>query len=210
MTSDILRSFFKPLKDIFLKTKPAEGVTTIVSGLPRSGTSMMMQILEAGGLTPVTDNVRLADASNAKGYYEHEAVKALSKGDYRCLLNAEGCAIKIISSLLMFLPSDRQYKIIFMRRDINQILKSQTAMLHTLNKEADSSSDHKMKILYSQHLHKVSKWIESKNNIDVLYIDYDQILEKPSAHIHKLKNFIDQAVDTRKMTTCIDKRMRHN
>lgn len=209
MTSNILRSFFKPIDSLFTKTKETEDVTTIVSGLPRSGTSMMMQILEAGGLTPVTDNVRLADTSNAKGYYEHEAVKALSKGDYRCLLNAEGCAIKIISSLLMFLPSDRQYKIIFMRRDIDQILKSQTAMLHTLNKEADSSSDHKMELLYQQHLHKVSKWIESQNNIDVLEIDYNEVSSDPEQYILKIEKFLPYQLDRTLMELTIDRSMSH-
>src|SRR5512134_1182473 len=97
----------------------------VVSGLPRSGTSMMMKMLEAGGLEILTDNLREADANNPKGYYEFERVKQMKDGDLAWLPDAVGKVVKIVTGLITFLPSGYNYKIIFMRRDLNEILSSQ-------------------------------------------------------------------------------------
>ena len=171
---------------------------------------MMMQILHAGGLEPVTDNVRVADASNSKGYYEHDAVKGLSNNDHRCLIKAEGRSIKVISSLLKFLPSDRQYKIIFMQRDMNEILKSQTKMLHALNKDTGSNSDDDMQLFYQKHLHAVRQWLSQQRNMDTLYVDYKGVLEAPDEHIEAINRFLNIRPQINAMTACVDKQMRHN
>jgi hypothetical protein len=94
----------------------------VVSGLPRSGTSLMMQMLEAGGQTVLVDHVRKADSDNPEGYYEYEAVKDLSKGETVWLAEAQGKAVKVISALLEFLPVEYTYRVIFMRRRIPEIL----------------------------------------------------------------------------------------
>ena len=90
-------------------------VVTIVSGLPRSGTSMMMKMLEAGGIELLIDRVRVADADNPKGYYEFERVKQIET-DQAWLPEAQGKAVKMISALLRHLPADCRYRIIFMER----------------------------------------------------------------------------------------------
>ncbi|HZD55295.1 MAG TPA: hypothetical protein VE136_01120, partial [Anaerolineales bacterium] len=98
---------------------------TIVSGLPRSGTSMMMKMLEAGGVPPLTDEIRTADRDNPKGYYEFERVKKMPDGDKAWMVEARGKSVKVISALLEHLPPQYDYKVIFMRRDMNEILASQ-------------------------------------------------------------------------------------
>src|SRR4026209_2745330 len=92
----------------------------VVSGLPRSGTSMMMQMLQAGGLEILTDAVRTPDGSNPKGYFEFEAVKDLDKGQAPAwLAGARGKAVKIVSSLVRWLPESNDYQVIFMQRNLN-------------------------------------------------------------------------------------------
>ena len=101
----------------------------IVSGLPRSGTSLMMMILNAAGIPPLTDYERNADEDNPRGYYEFERVKKLKDGDFGWLENAQGKAVKVISALLTYLPEGYTYKVIFMRRELSEILASQRKML---------------------------------------------------------------------------------
>ena len=113
-------------------TKPGAGrgePIVVVSGLPRSGTSMMMKMLEAGGIPPVTDELRTADDDNPKGYYEFERVKQMDKGDTAWVADAQGKVVKVISALLKHLPSSHNYQVIFLRRHMSEILASQRKML---------------------------------------------------------------------------------
>ena len=111
----------------------------VVSGLPRSGTSMMMQMLEAGGLPIVTDHIRKADEDNPRGYYELEKVKKI-KEDPSWLADCHGKAFKMVSALLYFLPKSRKFKVIFMKRNIEEMLASQRLMLMRLGKDDNISS----------------------------------------------------------------------
>ena len=111
----------------------------IVSGLPRSGTSMMMQMLVSGGVEAFTDGIRQQDANNPKGYYEHEAIKKLAK-DKRILKEINKEVVKVVAPLLQFLPLRYRYKIIFMERDIEEVLNSQKRMIHRLNPESKTNS----------------------------------------------------------------------
>ena len=129
---------------------------TIVSGLPRSGTSMMMKILEAGGLEVLTDNLRTADEDNPKGYYEFERVKKL-KEDQAWLDDAKGKVVKIISAILKDLPPDYNYKIVFMYRKIEEILASQKKMLIRRGEPTDKTSDEKMTEVFESHLKQVEQ-----------------------------------------------------
>src|SRR5713101_3371282 len=107
----------------------------IVSGLPRSGTSLMMQMLENGGVEIVTDNIRAADTDNPRGYYEFEKVKKI-KQDASWLPATRGKAFKMVSQLLYDLPTSEQYRIIFMERDLEEVLLSQEKMLQRLGRNA--------------------------------------------------------------------------
>src|SRR5687768_8758894 len=110
----------------------------VVSGLPRSGTSMAMKMLEAGGLSVVTDGLRTPDEDNPKGYYEDERVKRLHKEpDKTWLHEARGKVVKIISFLLKSLPPDHNYKVVLMQRNLREIVASQNKMLARLGKPND-------------------------------------------------------------------------
>jgi hypothetical protein len=122
----------------------------VVSGLPRSGTSMMMKMLQAGGIGIMTDNLRVADENNPKGYYEFERVKQLDKGDNAWVAEAQGKVIKVISYLLEFLPADFHYKVIFMRREMAEILASQRHMLERDGKPGSSANDAQMATLFNK------------------------------------------------------------
>ena len=101
---------------------------TIVSGLPRSGTSMMMRMLEAGGMPVITDNLRTADDDNPRGYFEFEPAKK-TKDDPSWLNAAEGKAVKMIYKLLYDLPDRLEYRVLIMRRNMQEVLTSQRKML---------------------------------------------------------------------------------
>ncbi|RMF62436.1 MAG: sulfotransferase family protein [Calditrichaeota bacterium] len=177
----------------------------VVSGLPRSGTSMMMKMLEAGGLEPLVDNIRKPDEDNPKGYYEFEAVKELDKNNTAWLKDAGGKVVKIISQLLQYLPSDHRYKVLFMRRKMAEILASQKQMLIRRGEPTDRVSDEEMAKMFELHLMKVESWLAKQPNFDVLYINYNEVLENPAAFIPKINEFLGGSLDTGKMATVIDK-----
>ena len=135
-----------PFKKLF-KSEEAQFIT-VVSGLPRSGTSMMMKMLEAGGILPIIDNIRTADEDNPKGYYEFERVKAIDKGDTEWVADAQGKSVKVISALLKHLPSDHQYRVIFIRRHMDEILASQRKMLLRRGEDPDKMDDAEMALLF--------------------------------------------------------------
>jgi hypothetical protein len=171
------------------KKHRAPAVITIVSGLPRSGTSMMMKILEAGGLEVFTDNLRVADEDNPKGYYELEQVKALKDGDDSWLKDAPGKVVKVISSLLEYLPSAYKYKIVFMRREIIEILASQRQMLIRRGEHSESD-DHKMAEMFLEHLKRVRVWLANQPNMETLYVDYNALMKDPAPEIKTVAEFL--------------------
>ena len=172
------------------KTKNPSNFITVVSGLPRSGTSMMMQILQAGGMDILTDFVRGADDDNPKGYYEFERVKKLKEGDTQWLSEAQGKAVKIVSSLLEYLPGQYSYKIIFIQRDMNEILASQKQMLIRRGEPTDKASDEIMAAIFQQHLSGVKTWLSDKPNVQVLYIQYTDLLQNPKANVDAVVRFL--------------------
>ena len=189
--------------NIFKKKKE---FVTIVSGLPRSGTSMMMKMLEAGGLNPVTDNIRTADDDNPKGYYEFENVKrAATYKDW--LPKAPGKVVKIISMLLENLLPEYSYKIVFMLRHIDEILASQKQMLIRRNEQVNKITDEQLAIMYKKHLAKIEKWFENQPNIDVLYVKYNEILEKPVEFSKLINSFLENRIDENEMAKVIDKNL---
>ena len=186
-----------------------DNVITIVSGLPRSGTSMMMQILESGGMKIVTDNIRKASEDNPNGYYEYERVKKI-KEDASWLKETRGKAFKMVSQLLYDLPSDENYKVIFMKRKRNEILASESKMLERMGSSKDGTSDEKMGEFFDKHLSKIIDWIEGRKYIDVLYIDYNDLLINPDEHIKTLNRFLNYKLNEEKSVKVIDKSLYRN
>jgi hypothetical protein len=191
--------------------RKAQGApVVIVSGLPRSGTSMMMKMLEAGGLAPMTDGVRTADVDNPKGYYEYERVKELEKEtDKSYVRDARGKVLKVISFLLKDLPDDNDYRIVFMRRDLNEVLASQNKMLKHRG-ETDESDDHAMKDAYLSHLASVRIMSRKKDNWELLEVRYDTTVQSPRDTATALNAFLGGKLDVEAMVTAVDAELYRN
>ncbi len=177
----------------------------LVSGLPRSGTSMMMQMLHAGGLPVLTDGIREKDTNNPKGYYEYEKVKALQK-DNSWLTEAEGKAIKIIAQLLKHLPPDFRYKIIFMQRDLDEVLASQRTMLKRNLQMVDTS----VRDSFERELDKIYPWAEMEPNVDILYVPYAEVVDQPATQIKRIVEFLDCPMDADAMQQQIESGLYRN
>jgi hypothetical protein len=177
---------------------------TIVSGLPRSGTSMMMKMLEAGGMSVLTDNIRTADEDNPKGYYEFERVKQIEH-DQSWLADAQGKVVKMISALLKHLPRDYTYKVIFMRRKMEEILASQRKMLIRRGEPADADGDEKMAQLFRQHLERVATWTDAQPNVEVIHVHYNKILESPVEQAQRINHFLNYSLDVESMVRVVDR-----
>ena len=171
----------------------------VVSGLPRSGTSMMMKMLEAGGLRPLTDNIRSADDDNLQGYYEFERVKAMKDGDTAWVGDAQGKVVKVISALLENLPADYNYKIIFMEREMMEILASQRKMLERRGKPGNPAEDGKFAELYGKHLEKIKAWLTGRSNMDVLYVRYNEMIAHPMEYASKVAEFLGTPMNVKAM-----------
>jgi hypothetical protein len=182
----------------------------VVSGLPRSGTSMMMRMLDEGGLEPVTDNIRTADEDNPKGYYEVELVKSLKKQDDKTWLDkAEGKVIKIISSLLKDLPSKHRYDVIFMNRSLDEVLASQKKMVARRG-ESSGADDQQLRQLYEQHLRSIKPWVAKQANFRLLDISYNEAMQDPATEAQRVKEFLGLPLDVVKMSKAVDEQLYRN
>jgi len=180
-----------------------QGVITVVSGLPRSGTSMMMQMLGEGGMSLFTDEVRAADQSNPRGYYEHEAVKALMRNK-EFLHQAQGKAVKVISQLLEHLPARYAYRVIFMERELNEILHSQHAMLLRQGKAKEEAMPLRLVSSFQQSLEKTRKWLPLQKNIEVLYVSHANVVADPLTQAASIRDFLKQPLDIQAMTAVVE------
>lgn len=176
---------------------------TIVSGLPRSGTSMMMKMLEAGGMQVLTDNIRTADEDNPKGYYEFERVKQIEH-DKAWLEDAKGKVVKMIAALLKHLPRDYTYQVVFMRRRIEEVLASQREMLIRRGEPTDAVSDERLAELFHQHVKRVESWLDQQPNFRVIYVDYTQALKRPAQQAERVNQFLGDALDVEAMARIVD------
>jgi len=183
---------------------------TIVSGLPRSGTSLMMKMLDQGGLEIMTDHIRQADEDNPEGYYELEHVKKIRK-DASWVKHARGKTFKMVSMLLLDLPPAETYKIIFMERVMGEILASQQKMLKRNNPDQASrdnkdqeTDDHEMNRHFTVHLNKIKKWLENQKNIKVLPVSYNKLIVSPEPEIDKVIAFIDQPLNKKNMIKAVN------
>ena len=199
-------SLFKKKKPPIDRGKPI----IVVSGLPRSGTSMAMKMLDAVGFEPVQDGIRQADDDNPKGYYEDERVKNLHKTiDKSWLRGARGKVLKVISFLLKSLPEANHYKIIFMRRHLDEVLASQNKMLDHRSEE-NPAGDDDMRKMYTEHLVQIQELIDKRESMECLYVDYRAMVENPATEATKIAEFLGGNLDTEKMTSVVDKKLYRN
>jgi len=182
----------------------------VVSGLPRSGTSMCMKMLEAGGVPLVMDGIRTADEDNPKGYFELEKVKELDKSDEKgWLKDARGKAVKIISFLLKDLPEDNNYRVLFMVRHIEEVLASQAKMLERRGEE-DETEDDRMTDIYAGHLAQVRRLLKMGPQFEVMDIKYKEALGDARGTAERIHAFLDLPMDIDKMAGVVDERLYRN
>jgi hypothetical protein len=189
----------------WLKTwfnKPAPVI--IVSGLPRSGTSLMMQMLSAGGLPLLTDSHRQPDESNPLGYYEYAPVKRMHVGETAWLSQASGRGVKIVSALLPTLPANITARVIFMQRDLDEVVRSQRAMLERLNKPTQTFDAESLRAEYAAHLSAVRAWLKSRTNLQYLDISYTDLVCAPAEHTPRVATFLGGKLNPAAMAAAVD------
>jgi len=200
---------FASLKKTYRRLRYGEPIV-VVSGLPRSGTSMAMKMLEAGGGGVVVDGLRTADEDNPKGYYEDERVKDLAREiDKSWLVEARGKVIKVISFLLKELPETNNYQVIFMRRDLREVLASQAKMLERRG-ESSETEDERMLELWGDHLWKVNRLLRRAPHLEAIEIPYRDAVENPRQMAAQIRDFLGLDLDVEKMTRVVDAKLYRN
>jgi len=169
----------------------------IVSGLPRSGTSLMMQMLAAGGMPILTDNLRKPDEHNPRGYLEYEPVKA-TKRDPGWVRQAEGKAVKVVYALLRGLPATHHYRVIMMHRDLDETIASQQTMLR------QSGSAEKLKALFARDLQQTEAWLSEQANFEVLAIEHRNCLQNPAHAAKQVNTFAGGQLNEAAMAEAVD------
>lgn len=176
---------------------------TVVSGLPRSGTSMMMRMLQLGGMELLIDTKRPADESNQYGYFEYEPIKRLAQ-DSLWLDQAEGKALKIIAQLLAYLPTGHDYKVIFMERPIETVLTSQTIMLKKKGLDGTSLSREQLETVFLSQVAQAKAFLQKSQNITFLAVSYPKTIAHPEKIATSLKSFLNVSLDVKKMVEAVD------
>ena len=180
------------------KTSKSKQPIVVVSGLPRSGTSMMMKMLAEGGLQVLTDELRRPDSDNPNGYFEFETVKQMSGGNVEWLAEAGGKVIKVISALLEYLPPNYSYKVIFLERDLQEILASQRKMLVNRHEEA-AIDDAEIAVQLQKHLSVVKPWLVRQPNMEVIYVNYNALIADPAPFCARIVTFLGSACFIKQM-----------
>jgi len=182
---------------------------TIVSGLPRSGTSLMMQMLEAGGIPALTDGIRAPDVDNPKGYYEFEPVKK-TKEDPSWVAQGVGSVVKMVHLLLLDLPTEFDYRVVFLRRDLDEVVRSQDIMLQHRDENSDGISRERLKKVYTSQISTVKEHMHTHaDRFKVIEVDYNEIVTTPSPSVQKVSAFLD-GLDTVRMLETVDPSLYRN
>jgi hypothetical protein len=188
----------------------------VVSGLPRSGTSMMMQMLAAGGLPPLTDGLRTADESNPEGYFELEAVKDLDKAPaaqangLAWLANARGKAVKILTPLLQYLPESYNYRVILMQRPLDEVVTSQNTMLARAGEATDVVPAGKVVAQYETHLRKVQALLASRACFETLTVRYGDVIADPHGQAARVSQFAGGGLAVDRMAAAVHAQLYRN
>ncbi len=182
---------------------------TIVAGLPRSGTSVMMQMLHAGGLEALSDQIREPDIDNPRGYYEFEAVKSL-KEDTSWLPEAEDKVVKMVYRLLYDLPQGYEYRVVFTLRTLAEVIASQEKMLQRLGSGGAEIPPEKLEAIYGRQLDAVKQWLAEQPNFKVLYVQYNDVLSAPHDVAERLNDFLGGSLNVEAMAQVPDQSLYRN
>lgn len=182
---------------------PLDRPIVVVSGLPRSGTSMTMKMLEAGGVPILTDHLREADEDNPEGYFEFERVKQLGQ-DATWLANAQGKAVKIVSFHLAELPAEYPYKVLFIRRALSEVLASQRQMLARNGRPGGEAPEDQLEALYEKHLREVYAWLARQHYMKVLFLEHRAALDHPLETAKAIHTFLGGEMDVEAMARAVN------
>jgi predicted AlkP superfamily phosphohydrolase/phosphomutase/tetratricopeptide (TPR) repeat protein len=189
---------------------PPEECVVIVTGLPRSGTSMLMQMLAGGGLSPMSDRLREADDDNPRGYLEFEPVKNLLQ-NAAWLHEARGKAVKIVAPLLRAVPADLPCMVILSERDLDEVLDSQDRMLARRDHAVATPERRRMlKHEYRQLLERVKAALTQRPRTQLLVIEHGHAMSHPRVAAETMNRFLGGALDVEKMATAIDPALYRN
>jgi hypothetical protein len=183
----------------------------VVSGLPRSGTSMMMRMLEAGGVELMGDGIRIADESNPLGYFEDERVKTLENDTDRSWIRASrGKALKVICSLLRHLPVTNNYKVVFMERDLSEVIASQNKMLARAGEGAGELGEDDLRRLFENHLWKARYVVTHRSCFQPLFVAHGDVMRSPVDQARRVAAFLGRPLDVDRMAAAVDERLYRN
>jgi hypothetical protein len=178
-------------------------VITVVSGLPRTGTSLMMQMLAAGGMPVLTDGERQADTDNPRGYFEWERIKLLPQQP-DCITEAEGKAVKVISQLLFALPARREYRVIFMQRPLTEVVASQAEMIRRRGTIGAALPPAALIAGLGAHLNQINAWLKDKRNISVHRVEHPDVLREPVRVAESIQQFLNRPLNVVAMSQQVD------
>jgi predicted AlkP superfamily phosphohydrolase/phosphomutase/tetratricopeptide (TPR) repeat protein len=183
---------------------PVRDEIIVISGLPRSGTSMLMQMVAAGGVPVLTDEVRQADEDNPRGYFEFQPVKNLHR-DAEWLNTAKGQAVKVVAPLLPQLPAGFQYRIIFINRNLDQILSSQAQMLRRHQQTVEDTPERRARLKeeYSKLLVRVTTLLTGRSDVQVLFLDREDVLLHPSSAARRINRFLGGRLNEQSMAEAV-------
>jgi hypothetical protein len=185
---------------------PIEDSIIIVTGLPRSGTSMLMQMLAAGGMAILSDGLRAADEDNPRGYFEFEPVKNLLK-DSKWLFEGRGKAIKIVAPLLAALPPGLACRVILSERDLEEVLDSQDRMLARRHRPERRQM---LKEEYARTLSRVKAMLAQRPATSLLVVEHGNVISNPLAVAGQVNDFLGGGLDAAKMAGAIDRKLHRN
>jgi hypothetical protein len=161
-------------------------------------------MLEAGGMPVLIDDTRKPDDDNPRGYYEFEKVKKIAE-DSAWLSDCRGKALKMVSELLHHLPEDRKYKLIFMRREMKEMLASQRLMLQRLGRQHAKVSDEELAARFEKHLRRVERWLAKQTNMDLLDVKYNDVIQDPLRYARSVNRFLGSWLNEKKMTEVVER-----
>lgn len=189
--------------------RPMSAPITIVTGLPRSGTSLLMQMLAAGGMPLLTDGERAADIDNPNGYFEFERVKALPT-DTAWLAEARGRAVKVIHALVGRLPDAEEYRVLFVERDLHEVVMSQDKMLARLGRAGGGLGADRMVSVFRQELARVHGLLATKPNMRVLRLEHALLIGDPLTAAQTMNAFLGGGLDVERMAKAVDPALHRN
>ena len=182
---------------------------TVVSGIPRSGTSLAMQMVVAGGIPPLTDGLRAADEDNPRGYFEFERVRQL-RGDKAWVADAVGKAVKVIHLLLTELPDDRPYRIVYVERDLREVVRSQAAMLERSGRRGGGLAPERLIAVFEAQEKQVRAWLDARRAFSVLRVRHADLVRDPAGQARSINAFLGGDLDEPAMASAVDPSLYRN